>query len=212
MPRAPRGRRNCHRGNSNFLDRYVGQVRQVNRSFWWIDTGMNERNADKLRIDKVQSELMLQRVAVKAAITELGVGLELLRQIIDEAPFDGMAYFENDALTCMDHLRETSREMWTQIKEMIDTINGGAANKNVVPTASPQANLVKIQCQLGSSGVWLEATSTHLSIYDFGVAPQHEKTVRLSIPIRAESEKERVIGALLDLAEFLESKLAAAAR
>src|SRR5208283_2434069 len=104
-----------------------------------------------------QSALIRQRVEALAAITKLEVGLELLRQLVDGAPYAGMPTFENDAVTVMDHLREASREMWTQIKGMIATINGKSvcpANKHVPPASSPKANLEKIKCHLGVGNAW----------------------------------------------------------
>ena len=171
---------------------------------------MSERTADKLRINNAQDELVIHRVKAFAALTKLEAGLELLRQIIDMAPFAGMTTFEDDALTVMDHLREASREMWKQIKGMIDTINGEGVypgKSHVPPASSPKANLVKIQCHLGMGNAWAEATSTHLAFYEFGPAPQFDERIGLFIPIGTDSERERITGSLVDLAAFYENQL-----
>lgn len=170
---------------------------------------MNERNADKLRIDNAQSALIRQRVEALAAITKLEVGLELLGQLVDDAPFEGMTTFERDAVTVMDHLGETSREMWTQIMEMIDTINGKSvcpANKHLVPASSPKANLVKVECHLGTGDAWAEATASRVAFFDLGLGTDGE-ALRLSIPVKTDSEKICVIEGLLSVAEFVESTL-----
>lgn len=168
---------------------------------------MNERNRDQRRIDNTRDELLRQRLVVNAALTKLEDGFDLLRQILDAAPFDGMASFESDVLICKDHLREITREIWKQIEEMIFTINGDAVNKNVVPASPPKANLVKIQCHLGRGNAWAEATSTHLAFYEFGPAPQFDERIGLFIPIGTDSDRERLSGSLVDLAEFYENQL-----
>lgn len=70
-------------------------------------------------------------------------------------------------------------------------------------------NPVKLKCHLGTGDVWVEATSTHLAFYELEPAPEREEKLRLFIPLSTSIENERVIGALLDLAEFLENKLEA---
>lgn len=87
---------------------------------------MSERDTDKKRIDNAQDGLLRQRLAALAAITKLEVGLDLLRQLVNEAPFGGMTTFENDSLTCMDELRVTTQEIWTRVNRMISTIHAEA--------------------------------------------------------------------------------------
>ena len=171
---------------------------------------MNERTTDRLRINNAESALIRQRVEALAALTKLEGALDLLRQLVDAAPFAGMPTFENDALTVMDHLREASREMWTQINEMIGTINGKSlcpANRHVLPTSSQKAKAVKIKSHLGTGNAWAEATSTHLAFYEFGPAPQFDERIALFIPIGTDSERERLSRSLVDLAEFYENQL-----
>ncbi len=171
---------------------------------------MNERTADRLRINKAQSALIRQRVEALAAIVKLEVGIELLRQLVEEAPFGGMASFENDVLICKDHLRETTREIWAQIGQMIQTINGQSicpANKHLLPTSSQKAKVVKIKSHLGSGNAWAEATADRVAFFEVGVGTDDEETLRLSIPIGKDSEKIRLIEGLLSVAEFVESTL-----
>jgi len=171
---------------------------------------MNEKVKDKHRIDNTRDELLRQRLVVLAAITKLEGALELLRQLVDGAPFAGMPTFENDALTVMNHLWETSREIWTRVNSMIATINCKSvcpANRHVLPDSPPKANLVKVRCHLGTGNAWAEATSTHLAFFEFGPAPQFDKRIGLFIPIGTDSDRERLSRSLVDLAEFYADQL-----
>ena len=177
-----------------------------------MDTSMNERTADKKRINNAHSALIRQRVEALATLTKLEVSLEMLRQLIDVAPFAGMPTFENDALTCLDHLREATREIWEQISEMIHAINGESGyttNRHVtLPTSSQKAKVVKVQSHLGTRDAWAEATSTRLAFFDFGLGTDRAEALRLFIPVKEDAEKMRVVEGLLSVAEFLESTLA----
>ena len=62
---------------------------------------------------------------------------------------------------------------------------------------------IKIECHLGQGDVWVQASSERITFYDLS-----DGSLRLSVPVPTDSEKERVIGALLDVAEFLGNKLA----
>jgi hypothetical protein len=73
------------------------------------------------------------------------------------------------------------------------------------------ATLVKVKYHFGESKIWVEATSSLLAFYDFGVDSQSDKRIRCSISTETELEKQRAIDALLGVAEFLESKLGSAA-
>jgi len=176
----------------------VGQFRER-------DVSMSERAADKMRIDNARGELLRQRLVVLASLKKLEAGIDLLRQLVNEAPFDGMASFESDVLICKDHLRETTREIWAQIDEMIHSINGKSvrpANRHVLPASSFTPNLVKVMSHVGTGDVWAEATEERVTFFNVG-----GDSIRLAVPVKSDSEKERVIHALLDLAQFYEDQL-----
>jgi hypothetical protein len=61
---------------------------------------------------------------------------------------------------------------------------------------------VRIKCHFGEGTVWGEASPTLLSFYDVG-----HGTEQLVVPLTTTVEKQRALGALKSLFEFIESYL-----
>ena len=67
--------------------------------------------------------------------------------------------------------------------------------------------LVKTNHQFATAGIWVEATASYVTFFDYRLGVERENCVRLRIPTGTEFERQRCITALRGVTEFLESKL-----